>query len=205
MGICLAIDEQATYESSAIRKIIHSSSLFLTNIEKPSIQLNPEESARIERLMMMIHDYILHPNEHTEDVLNMLLSIFILNLHGNLKWRAQKQRVTKRDEEVFIAFYSLLRQNFIEQHHISFYADHLNMTTTHLSRIVKSVTGRTVVSYIDQMLMMEATWLLLSTDITISQIADRLHFASASSFDKFFTRMKGLSPKQVREKNTDAY
>ena len=138
----------------------------------------------------------------TNDMLNMLLSIFILNLHDSLKWMPQIHRTTKRDEEIFIAFYTLLRKNFTEQHHIGFYANHLNMTTTHLSRIVKSVTGRTVVSYIDQMLTMEATWLLITTNLTVSQIADRLHFATASSFDKFYTRMKGISPMQMREKKT---
>lgn len=199
-GICLAIDEQAAYQSAALRKIIRGSSFFMTSLAEPLIPLKPGEARRIEQLMMMIHDYIQHPSSHTEDVLNMLLSVFLLNVHDSLQWMPQKPRVTKRDEEVFMVFYSLLRHNFMHQHHIGFYADRLNMTTTHLLRIVKSVTGRTVVSFIDQMLMMESIWLLVSTNFTINQIADRLNFASASSFNKFFTRMKGISPKQLREK-----
>lgn len=204
-AVCLAIDEQTAYQSAALRKIMRSSSIFITNVEEPRILLKTEEAGRIERLMMLTHDYIYQPNSHADDVLSMLLSIFLLNLYDCIQWMPQAPRITKRDDEVFITFYTLLREHFMQQHHISFYADRLNMTTTHLSRIVKAVTGRTVISFIDQMLMMEATWLLLSTSLTISQIADKLNFATASSFDKFFTRMKGFSPKQVREKMNHRY
>ena len=60
------------------------------------------------------------------------------------------------------------------------------------------MTGRTVVDYINQMLLMEASWLLQSSDLSIAAIAERLHFADQSSFGRFFTRMKGLTPKQYR-------
>lgn len=198
-GFCLAIDEEATYRSPAIRKIVQSSSLFFLNMDEPILKLSPEENTRIVQLMQMISDYIQHPSSSTGEVLNNLLSIFLLNLHDSLECTPRKHRITKRDEAVFMSFYDLLRHNFLEQRRIAYYADQLNMTPTHLSRIVKSLTGRTVIDFIDQLVMMEAIWLLLSTELTVSQIADRLKFASVSSFDKFFTRVKGQSPKQVRE------
>ena len=74
----------------------------------------------------------------------------------------------------------------------------LCITTTHLSRIVRQVTGRTVVDYVNQMLLMEASWLLQTTDLPLAVIAERLHFADQSSFGKFFRRMKGVSPKAYR-------
>lgn len=53
--------------------------------------------------------------------------------------------------------------------------------------------------YINQMLLMEASWLLQSTDLNITEIAEHLHFADQSSFGKFFHRMKGVSPKGFRK------
>ena len=53
--------------------------------------------------------------------------------------------------------------------------------------------------YINRMLLMEASWLLQSTDLNIAEIAERLHFADQSSFGKFFHRMKGVSPKEYRK------
>lgn len=67
-----------------------------------------------------------------------------------------------------------------------------------LSRVVRQVTGRTVIDYINQMLLMEASFLLRTTSMSITQIADRLHFADSPSFSKFFSRLKGLSPKEYK-------
>jgi len=71
-------------------------------------------------------------------------------------------------------------------------------TPIYLSRIVRHITGHTVVDYINQMLLMEASWLLQTTDLSIAAIAERLHFADQSSFGRFFTRMKGIAPKAYR-------
>ncbi|MCH5242647.1 MAG: helix-turn-helix domain-containing protein [Muribaculaceae bacterium] len=49
------------------------------------------------------------------------------------------------------------------------------------------------------MLMMEATWLLKSTDYNIKEIADELNFADQGSFSKYFKRLKGISPKNCRK------
>ena len=52
--------------------------------------------------------------------------------------------------------------------------------------------------YIDQFLVLEATFLLKTTSLSISQIADRLHFYDIASFSKFFSRMTGVSPRKYR-------
>ena len=69
-----------------------------------------------------------------------------------------------------------------------------------LSRVVRQVTCRTVIDYVNQMLMMEAAFLLRTSNLSIQQIADRLHFADTSSLSKFFLRMKGLSPREYRKR-----
>ena len=74
----------------------------------------------------------------------------------------------------------------------------MNITPNYLSRIVKRITGKTVIDCINEMLAIEATWLLKSTRLTVAQIADRLNFASSPSFDKFYKRMRGCSPLSAR-------
>lgn len=46
---------------------------------------------------------------------------------------------------------------------------------------------------------MEATYLLRQTSLSITQISDRLHFAEATTFARFFNRMKGMNPKEFRK------
>ena len=107
-------------------------------------------------------------------------------------------QTSERTTELFIAFMRLLTTHFIDHHDIGFYADRLHITTIHLSRVVRQMTGRTVIDYINMMLLMEAVWLLRSTDLPLADIAERLHFSDQSSFGRFFTRMKGINPKRFR-------
>ena len=97
-----------------------------------------------------------------------------------------------------MGFIRLLPDHFAEHHDIGFYAGRLNISTVYLSRVVRQVTGRTVIDYVNQTLLMEASFLLATSQMSIAQIADRLHFASQSSFCKFFTRRKGVPPRAYR-------
>ena len=60
------------------------------------------------------------------------------------------------------------------------------------------MSGRTVVDHINDLIMSEAKMLLKSTGLSIVQIAERLDFADAPSFSKFFSRMAGVPPGQYR-------
>jgi len=40
---------------------------------------------------------------------------------------------------------------------------------------------------------------LQTSQLSIAQIADQLHFADTPSFSKFFSRLKGMSPKEYRK------
>ena len=46
---------------------------------------------------------------------------------------------------------------------------------------------------------MEASFLLQTSQLSITQIADYLHFADTPSFSKFFSRLSGMSPKEYRK------
>ncbi len=98
-----------------------------------------------------------------------------------------------------ISFLKLLPANYAQHHDIPFYADILGITPIYLSRIVRKMSGRTVVDHINDLLLSEAKILLKSTGLNIVQIADRLHFADSPSFSRFFSRLAGVSPRQYRK------
>lgn len=197
-GFCLIVDEQTAHDTPAFRDLVQTSSFPLTQFGVPVLKLMPQDAARLCQTMQIIHDHILHSSSYKGRILNMLFSAFILDVQDIQQRVRSSRNITKRNEEHFISFYSLLRLHFIEHHDIGFYADRMNMTTTHLSRIVKQMSGRTVIEFINLMLEMEASWMLAATDLTIAQIADHLNFATTASFDKFFQRIKGMTPKEYR-------
>ena len=152
-----------------------------------------------ELMQMMIH-YQQMGLPLSNDSLRMLYNLFLTDLSSVQQHSIREHRFPKRVEEIFLGFLGLLPQHFAEHHDIGFYADRLCITTTYLSRVVRQVSGgRTVVDYINQMLLMEAVFLLRQTSLSITQISDQLHFAEVTTFARFFNRMKGMNPREFRK------
>lgn len=197
--ICLFVDEQMTHSAQAFRNLLRASMIPLSQFSKSKLPLTSDDANRLQSVMMLISEYISRPLSLKNEILEMLYSVFIDDLISIQAFEKTRFSISKQSEEIFISFYALLQKNYIEQHNIGFYADSLNITTTYLSRIVKTISGRTVMECINEMLVIEALWLLKSTPLTVAQIADRLNFSTTAAFDKFFKRMKGCTPLSVRD------
>ena len=78
------------------------------------------------------------------------------------------------------------------------YARKLSVTTTHLSRTIKIVTGKTAGEMISDRLLLAAKRKLVFSDLPISEIAYMLEFSSPSYFTRFFVAQAGETPKQFR-------
>lgn len=199
-GYCLIAAESMTFETPIIRNMIRAAYFPIVEMSEPKLTLSSKNAGRLCRQMQNIIDYQQADHLFRTETLRLLYSVFLLDLMDIQEHTTKSHHLSERTENLFIAFIRLLPQHFVEHHDIGFYAGRLNITPIYLSRIVRRTTGRTVVDYINQMLMMEATWLLLTTELSIAQIADRLHFADAASFSKFFTRLKGQSPRVFRSR-----
>ena len=71
------------------------------------------------------------------------------------------------------------------------------MSVRHLNRAFKIETGRTVSSYIEQVMIERAEDLLANSRVSVDEIARTLGFSGASSFTLAFRRATGLRPSEV--------
>lgn len=199
-GLCLLADENATIELTTVRDLVYIAYAPIVQLHEPKLTLPHIEALRLAEKMREIIGYLHLEHLYKAEVLRLLYAVFLLDVQ-NAQQRAIIHRQTpQRVEEIFIGFIRLLPQYFAEHHDIGFYASALNISSVYLSRVVRQVTGRTVVDYINQMIVMEASFLLRTSTMNITQIADRLHFADTPSFSKFFSRLKGVSPREYRTK-----
>ena len=197
-AVCLMADEQMTLEMPAIWNIIRTAYYPISELGQPILSLSPSQANHLYDRMQEIQRYLSSSHRFLKESLRTLYTLFVLDLRSFMEKGIPPHQHSERTTELFIRFIRLLPRHFAEHHDIGFYADELHITTTHLSRIVRQMTGRTVIDYINQMLLMEASWLLQTTPLSLSAIAERLHFADQSSFGKFFTRLKGITPKAYR-------
>mgnify|MGYP002624089802 CR=1 FL=1 len=198
-GICLKIDTSAAYDTQAFRNLLRATIIPVSKFGKSKMSFNVQDASRLRKIMELVYEYIHQPISLKSEILEMLTSIFINDLISIQAFEKTRLDISRRTEEIFISFYSLLQEHFITEHGIKFYANRLHITENYLSRIIKKITGRTVVGCIDAMLAIEATWLIKTTDLTVAQIADKLNFSTSAALDKFYKRMRGCTPLSLRE------
>jgi len=198
-GLCLVADESFTVETPSIRNAVRSALLPIFEMHQPVVGLSSDESARLCSLIRMAGNYLVSENPLREEMLGHLYSIFLMDLSSILSKQTKHSGFGKRTEDLFMNFMDLLPEHFVREHGIEFYADALNVTPTYLSRAVRQVSGRTVMEYINRLLLMEAIWLLESTDLSIDEIAERINYADSTTFGRFFFRMKGVTPREYRK------
>lgn len=111
----------------------------------------------------------------------------------------RKNVISCRRDELFKRFIVLLKENFKQEHFLSFYADNLCVTPKYLGTIVKQVSGQGVSKWINTYLMDEIRSLLRNSNLTVSEIASQLHFSNPSFFGKFVKAKTGESPQSLRK------
>ncbi len=195
---CLIADEHMTLETPLIWSMIRAAYYPIAELGQPVVHIGEADACHLWNRIQEIIRYLGSSHHFLKESLRTLYTLFVLDLRSMMEQTIGHQSHSERTAELFINFIRLLPKHFVEHHDISFYAEELCITTTHLSRIVRQITGRTVVDHINQMLLMESMWLLQTSDLSIAAIAERLHFADQSSFGKFFHRLKGISPKSYR-------
>lgn len=72
---------------------------------------------------------------------------------------------------------------------------------SYLSAIFKTTTGRTLSDYYSTRRLEHAKYLILEGSTKVWEIADMLHYSSAFSFSKAFTKKYGISPKKMQKEN----
>lgn len=95
-------------------------------------------------------------------------------------------------------FFHLIEENNQKRLLVSDYARMIGVTPNHLSQTVKLLTGKTSSQIVKAKQLLEIKRMLVHTELSVSEIADKLNFEDQSYFTKFFKREAGLTPVQYR-------
>ncbi|MDD6254161.1 MAG: AraC family transcriptional regulator [Candidatus Cryptobacteroides sp.] len=101
-------------------------------------------------------------------------------------------------KNVYDQFLRLVTDYHTSERNMKFYADKLCLTPKYLSKLVKTVSGRSAPDWIDAFVILEAKNLLKYSDLSIKEIVGKLNFPNQSVFYKFFKSHTGKTPSQYR-------
>ncbi|MGL5787711.1 MAG: AraC family transcriptional regulator [Bacteroidales bacterium] len=79
----------------------------------------------------------------------------------------------------------------------------VNMSYSKFRKLFKEYTETSPAQYIQELKLQKARKLLLTTNLTVKEIALSLNYTDISYFSTIFSKKNGESPKKFREKNRD--
>lgn len=91
--------------------------------------------------------------------------------------------------------------NFTQNFSLAQLAAKYNMSPSYFSRKFKLCTGFGYKEYLITVRTIEACRLLLNTDMSITEIAEKCGFEDSNYFGDCFKKIKGISPREYRKAN----
>lgn len=101
-------------------------------------------------------------------------------------------------DRLYQRFSTLLIESYPKPRDVQWYADALSVSPNYLARVVKHISGRSTLEWINEAVMTDIRTVLIHTDESIKEISNRLGFSNAAFFGKYVKHHTGLSPKQLR-------
>lgn len=164
------------------------------------LNASPAEFSRILRMIYLTWDILQLKPYRRKTVQNLLQSIISdIQYIKDIADESEKHDQSTRTQDVFMKFKRLVHKYCISERSIPFYASQLHVTPHHLSAIIRKASGQSVMYWVNRATIQEAKLLLKTNDALGYEIADQLHFPSASAFSKFFKRETGMTPKMYQE------
>lgn len=157
------------------------------------------------------------PEENLQDILNILhriekeflgnhkdkyevIKMNLLCLFVELRRFSQPDLIQNKNAALRITqqYKNALIQFIYEKTLVSEYADLLSISPNHLQKCVKSITGKSAHTLLDEMVLLESKVLLKQSALAISDIAFKIGKQDPSDFARFFKSKTGYTPTEYR-------
>ena len=147
-----------------------------------------------EALRLQITDYILKPVNYGEFgtcIDNMKISLF-------------EQRVSaaaepeKQEERTITGITRYLQEHLAEEISLSVLAEQFHLNAQYISQLFKSEIGVNFLAYLTSIRMEKAKRLLLTTPLSIAEVAEQSGYGDYRVFTKVFKKSEGVTPSQYR-------
>ena len=172
----------------------------------PVISLNEQEARTMKSCLERIKEQIERTDEPNRVPFIRLATVWhhveldnIMQIH--MKEVSDAGKPLTRQQTLARELYIHIVNNYRKEHQAKFYAQKMCLTPQYLNQITTNIFGKTLSSIISDLLFSTARSMLLSSEMSIQEIADELNFADQSSFSKFIKKIAGKSPNALRKSN----
>lgn len=168
--------------------------LFQKLAPQPQVKLYSMSQFDVEQYYSLFRQWLRVLSESISDkekYINTWIQLFLHFLMQHVHSDQQVISVTNAADYI--------RNNLQEELRISDLAKYANLSESGFRRMFKEAYGLTPKQYQQQCRMVEAKWLLRSTEKTIQAISEQVGFVNLHSFSSWFQNNEGVSPSEWRK------
>ncbi|MGM9670722.1 MAG: helix-turn-helix domain-containing protein [Oscillospiraceae bacterium] len=147
-----------------------------------------------QALRLQITDYILKPVNYEEFgtcIDNLKISLFEQRVAAEEEPQAQEERT-------ITGITRYLQEHLAEEVSLSVLAEEFHLNPQYISQLFKSEIGVGFLAYLTNIRMEKAKKLLLSTSLSVADIAEQSGYGDYRVFTKVFKKSEGITPSQYR-------
>ncbi len=171
--------------------------------QMPVVSLLKQENQTLTALMHYVDCTSLNSlNTSRLDIDNGILSLLRAELVDIFLHRNMAVREATVDEQLVKRFNMLLAVHSFEHRDVEHYAAEFGLTPKRFAAKVKRITGTTPSDLIASAVVRNAKKLLVSTELSSAEIAEKLNFSTPSFFCRYFKRYTGTTPQEWRLRST---
>ena len=170
-----------------------------TKVNNSCISLAESEYPRVSDIMKSVsYEYeSFTPDNNSAVIIRSLLNILLLKLTELYEGKSDK--AVNSNCNLIHSLSNLVDSHFIQEQQVSFYSSALNISEKQLNDICHRHFNCGLKKILQDRLMQETRKLLLSTELSVGEIAYKLNFEDNSYFNKVFKKEIGITPKSFRD------
>ncbi|WP_195572588.1 AraC family transcriptional regulator [Paenibacillus sp. 1001270B_150601_E10] len=174
--------------------------------QQPSIQLDEDDLARMRLLIEdLAHEYNsdeVWKHTYIQIKLKEILIRFdrIRRKQGDLCTTTPTSTVKNNYVWPIIQY---IHHHYQEELSLSGLSQKFTMSASRISELIKETTGQTFVHFLHDLRIRHAASLLVTTDMSVAEIALEVGYGSYNTFSRVFRSMKGIVPKEYRKRKLE--
>jgi AraC-like DNA-binding protein/quercetin dioxygenase-like cupin family protein len=134
---------------------------------------------------------------------SLLLRIFLIMIRKMDVRTIPNSMIIKTHTSKFLdSVFEYVEAHFNEKIKLEDIIKIVNLNKSYFCRVFKESMGVSFVKYVNCYRLNKAEWMLLVTDMLVSDISRSVGFASLDNFNRLFKKHYGFSPSQFRKKNS---
>lgn len=185
-------------ETPAIGAIIWALKEFIDRT--PAIVVSTDTRLRIRRHIALMGETvalsrIFFRRELVLSIARSILYEYIMAIGDEL---ARRSSFSDRKKKILREFFDVLEAGHGEIRSVNEVAERMNLSQRYLSKVVVELTGHRAVVFVNDYTMRGVASFLRDTDISVKNLAVKMHFSAPSALTRLVKQYTGLSPQGYR-------